>query len=611
MKTSIKIHQKIFIFLLIIFISLAALLDFSLVKSANKNEIQKAVDYLKLQTQDAWVTMALTAADQTGINLAHLETVPLEQQSVSTYAKYILALTSAGKNPTTFGNEDYVAKLKSFYNLEQGQFGNKDLINDDIWSILALGAIGQENLAIVQEAKNYILNYQNLDGGWGYAVSASSDSNDTAAAIMALLEAGVLPDASPIQAAIAYLKTVQNNDGGFAWSAGGDSDSASDAWAISAIYKLGQDPAGASWTKNSSNPVLHLKSLQDDDGGFWWQAPDDNKMNTHWALIALTGKYFPVYTGFNKHFLRIEGENALIWQGFVFGATALDLAINALKANNYDYQIVEFSFGLYLKTIQGEADGWMYMVDNVSAQVGSADYYLQPNSKVLFYFGAWLENGWLPTKINLTKTDTLVQIQVKYFQESTNSWQDLQVAGKNVKVGDTQFSTNELGKIELALAGFTSGFYQVFAEGEVINNIGYIRSEKESLKVGEGADDHTVGLLVEIEQTTVPLSGLQSTINFSVSPDILDFGKLKPGQSAVQDLAISNSANKIHLEAEVIGAAVFQDNLEINGDFWQFFSAKLAANENVVFPVALNIPLNWAGSFGEQQGELVLWAIQE
>jgi hypothetical protein len=38
---------------------------------------------------------------------------------------------------------------------------------------------------ILKDVKNFILQNQNQDGGWGFALSAGSDSNTTASAIVA------------------------------------------------------------------------------------------------------------------------------------------------------------------------------------------------------------------------------------------------------------------------------------------------------------------------------------------------------------------------------------------------------------------------------------------
>ena len=261
--------------------------------------LPEAVAYLKSQTPDAWMTQALIAAGETDVPVSHLSSVAAGGfNPTNDYAKTILALAAAGKNPTTFGSIDYAAKLKTYY--DGTQMGVATLLNDDIWSILAFASIKKADSLEATAAKNFLLANQNADGGWGYQVGGSSGSNDTAAAIMALIEAGVNVNSAVITNAAVFLHTLQNDDGGFmndpAW--GTTSDSGSDSWVISAIYKIGQEPTD--WVKNGNNPLAHLQSLQDNtDGGFWWVDPTgspefNNKAMTAFAVIALAGESFPV-----------------------------------------------------------------------------------------------------------------------------------------------------------------------------------------------------------------------------------------------------------------------------------------------------------------------------
>jgi hypothetical protein len=254
----------------------------------------EAVNYLNTQPQDAWITQALVASGATDAPVDHLESVAETSYPTTDYAKAILALAAVGENPTSFGNTDYVAKLKSYY--DGNQMGDVGLVNDDIWSILSLASVYQADSAEAVAAKNFLLANQNADGGWGYAVGGDSDTNDTAAAIMALTEAGVSSADMAIANAINYFQSLQNDDGGFPYNPvwGSDSDSGSDAWVISALYKIGQNPTA--WDKGGNNPVTHLESLQDTDGGYWWVGVSDwnNKAMTPYAVIALSGKSFPV-----------------------------------------------------------------------------------------------------------------------------------------------------------------------------------------------------------------------------------------------------------------------------------------------------------------------------
>jgi len=262
-------------------------------------DVDAAVNYLRTKDNSAWKTMALVATGESGLTGDHLKNI--NSENAIDYCAPILAITALGEDPRTYPNQDYVAKLKTYYN--NNQMGDATLLNDDIWSILALASIYQADSTEAVAAKKFLLDNQNDDGGWGYSISEgsdTSDTNDTAAAIIALVEAGVSVVESSIVDALAYLQSTQNNDGGFPYDPnslwGTDSDSGSDAWVIWALNKVGQDPA--SWTKGENSPITHLQSLQDaGDGGFWWIAGEseyNNKAMTPYAVIALAGKSFPV-----------------------------------------------------------------------------------------------------------------------------------------------------------------------------------------------------------------------------------------------------------------------------------------------------------------------------
>ncbi len=574
--------------------------------SENQAETSKGIQYLKSQPQDAWSSMALAANGETAIDFNYLKS--LTEKSATNYAKSILALTAGGKNPTNFGNESYVEKLKSYF--QNNQFGDENLLNDDIWAVLALGSTGQENLSQVQTAKDYIINHQNTDGGWGYGISAPSDTNDTAAALMALLEAGILDSSPVVQKALAYLKSAQNNDGGFGYSADSVSDSCSNAWVISAIYKLGQDPL-SNWVKNSHNAVQSLKLFQDADGGFWWQKAGDNKFCTAFAVLALLGKSYPVETPFNLHHLRIEGTGDNICDSQVNGATAMDLVIAGSKNCGFSYTITEYpGLGLYLAKLKGESN-WMYLVNGFSPLKGADNYYLSPGDEVVWYSGEWLEPGWFLTRVVLSQTQSLVKIQVQLFNPTAKNWQNLEISGFKVKVGLSEFQTNASGTVEIAPNIFGDGFYQIFTENQVIQGKGYIRSAKEDLKIGAVPNEHQAELVVNIEKISASPGSEQSVISFSVSPDKLDFGTLKPGQSSTASLNVANGPTDIYLETDITGAAVFKENLVISGSLPNDFSMEIPANKNKNLPLGLSIPLNYQGDFGQVKGEITFWAIKK
>jgi len=613
--------RKIFIYTIILALSIGFLvLSFA---QADNSSIEKAIDYVKSQPQSTWSVMALAAANADNIDASFLKNPPQNSTALE-YSKYILALAALGENPTKFGSENYVQKLEGFYDSGTLQFGDINLINDDIWAILALGSLGKENSYKVQNSKIFILQNQNQDGGWGYAVGSSSDTNDTAVAIMALLEAGLPSSSDKISNAVNYLKSAQNEDGGFGYDPnsewGKDSDSASDAWIVSAIYRLDQDPTSTDWTKNGKNAIDHIKFLQDSDGGIWWQDPAqnpsfNNKAKTADCLIALSSKFFPVYSKYNKHFLRIEGENNTVCQTEINGATPMDLVINGSKACNYNYAVSnqwEDSMGLFLQKIS-DVEGWWIYANNTSLMVSAADYYLMPSEEVLLnYIGQDYSTLWEITKVEVIKSQELAVITAKYFDSEQNSWQDLKIAGIKIKISEMELVTDDLGKIEINLNDFQSGDYSVFIERQILDGNGYIKSKEVNLYIGEdSSNSNRVGLKVEIDGSGTTPPPTEDTISFSVSPDLLDFGKIKRGENSVQGVKITNNGVAIYLESEVVGSGIFQENIQINQDFWQSFSTEVEKDQEKDLNVELVIPSDYNGDSGIKEGELIFWATKK
>lgn len=588
--------KKIFIFCLIGVIFFSGL--------AFSQSSQTAVDYIKSKDQNAWTIMALAAAGETNIN-SYLSQVSFQGTLATDYAKYILALVAAGENPSGFEGNNFVQSLRDYFDGTSNQFGDPNYISEDIWAILALGSIGKEYLPEAQAAKQFILDNQNTDGGWSFGLSGNPSSADmTAAVIMALLEAGIEPTNSVIVNAKNYLKSVQNTDGGFpGWA--GPSSASSDAWAISAINKLGED--ASTWLKEGKNPIEHLESLQDSEKGFFYDtqggAGEDSFVTTRtaYAIIALSGKTYPIASSYNQHHLRAEATDATVCNEYINGGTALDLIIEAAKLCEFTYSLQYYeSFDSLLLTEINQEQNWEYKVNEILAMVGADNYYLEQGDEVLWYGVDNLWGTWLITEVEVNKTEDLVQIQVSP-----------QVQGLEVKVGTSEFITDAQGKIEIALNSLSPGFYQVRVEHQIIGDTGYIRSEKLGFKVGGTPPEHGVGLQVEIEKVEAPPGGAQAEISFSVSPDILDFGKLKPGGSSSQNVTITNGPAEIYFEAEVSGASVFQDNLYIEKDFWQSFWAQMMAGQEKTWSVGLIIPANYNGDFGLQEGELTFWAIAQ
>ncbi len=581
---------------------IAAFLALAIAPSAVTADVPAAVAYLTAQTPGAWTTMALAAAGQTGLNADHLKTV--SGTLATDYAKAIIALAAIGENPATFGNIDYLAKLKAYYN--NNQFGDETLVNDDIWTILALAAVNDTAGAEFSAAKDFIISHQNADGGWSYSITGSSDTNDTAAAIMALVEAGVGASDAKIVSAVNYLKSVQNADGGFPYSAGDPSDSGSDAWAISAIYKIGQNPAG--WNQGAATPVTHLESLQDTDGGFWWQAAGtsgNNKAMTPFAVIALSGNSYPVAyyqapaAPAGTFHLRIEGQTGTLCDTDIAATTALNIVENAAAACGYAYTITASAFGDYLSAINAETaagmSGWMYFVNNISPAVGAADYVLAAGDSVLWYYGDW---GWNPTRITLDKTTVeageTANATIEYFNGT--AW--LPLPNATIMIGtDSQTGTAD-GHLQITQT--LPGTYQVY-----VQSAGFVRSPKVTLQIGAEVSQ-SVGLTAEVDQG--PGTILGSSIAIVVTPTQLNFGKLQPGQSNSQTINIANTGTvSVNLGSTVSGDSLFTGGITIDNTAWSSFSAALSAGLDQDSSVTLTVPADYLAS-GVKNGELIIWA---
>lgn len=563
------------------------------------------ISYLQTQTQNAWLTQALASAGVNNLDISYLDA---NTNDLMTAAKNLLTLTAIQST-----DQDSLKKLVNTIqaNFNNNQLGSTDLLNDDFWGLLALSSVKEsENVDII---KQYILNHQNTDGGWSWSITGDSDSNDTAAALMALLETGLTVSTDSIKQAIDYLKTTQNADGGFGYDVASNSDSASTAWVISALNKLDIDPS--TWVIGDNNPVFFLKSLEQVDGSYLWLATDTtgSALITAYTLLALSKSTYPVNyielvtepvveTGID---IRIEGLNKTICLASNLQApNVLELLKTAATVCNFDYVIENTAYGLYVSSIANIAaegmNGWSYWVNYQPAMVGAADYTLNNGDSVVWGYGGYPT---YPSKLEVNNTSldkgAELVIKAKYF-DGTN-W--LSLNNTDIYVGTTVYPITN-GQLNITMN--QDGVYPVWLEpGE-----GYIRSSKEYITIGNGLSQ-TVDLVVTIEDNNGGGGEEEDYIAFSINQSSIDFGNLNPGQSAETILSLANTGKAdIYIEANILGHNIFTNFTALNNKEWEDFNVSLAKNSFTPVNVELAVPSDFS-EIGQHNGQLIFWAISK
>jgi len=586
--------KKIFLFILTLLVFI--------VPSLILADDNTTIDYLKSKDQNAWISQSLVSAGVSNVDISYID---YQSNNLMTAAKNILVL--AANNSVDYDNIDkLVTVLEDSKN--GGQFGSSDLVNDDFWSVMALASVSK--LENMDSVKSFLINHQNEDGGWSWSTSGVSDSNDTAAAIMALLDLGYTSSSSEIIKALNYLKSVQNEDGGFGYDVDSLSDGASTAWIIAALNKLDID--ASSWQKSSNNPTSFLESLRQEDGSFLWLASDEegSVIVTAYALLALTGGTYPVdYIELEEpvygNTLRIEGPDSTVCLANNLSATnVLNILELGSQVCDFDYTVTDSSYGSYVSAIDGIGaaglEGWQYFVDYQGGLVAASDYSLTAGQEVLWAYGGFPFYA-VRLEVNDTHFDLGDNLIANFNYYDGNNW--LPLTNHNILFGETSYQTNQSGQLSLTLN--EEGVFTLFSKQDGQ----YVRSNKEYIIVGDGVSQ-TVDLLVNIGQGNGGPGG-GDTIAFSVDQSSINFGDLQPGQSKDTLISLTNigTAN-IYIEASVLGDKAFEDFTNLDNDDWQNYSLNLNSSDFQAVNVALSIPSDFNSS-GQKEGQLIFWAINQ
>jgi hypothetical protein len=229
----------------------------------------------------AWAVIGLRAAGRSPERLddarRYLHLAADGVDSITDLELMVVALAALGRAP-----RELVERVRAAHR-PNGAVG--PTLNSTMWGILALRAAGEP---APHRSVEYLLRRQHRSGGWSWAAGGAPDSNDTAAAVMALRATGVGTRNPAIVRALRYLRRHQNRDGGFELVAGRGSDVQSTAWAIQAFLAAKARPGRQAYR--------YLERMLRPDGSLRYSAR--YAVTPVWvtaqALPALAGKPLPL-----------------------------------------------------------------------------------------------------------------------------------------------------------------------------------------------------------------------------------------------------------------------------------------------------------------------------
>ncbi|MEK9181536.1 MAG: prenyltransferase/squalene oxidase repeat-containing protein [Patescibacteria group bacterium] len=227
-----------------------------------KFDLEKAFDFLIAQQKENgsfeediytdWAILAFASStdyqDQKTKLIKYLSENKLTETLLTSYERRSMALMGLGLNPYNINNENYIEKI--IKNFDGIQFGDANLVNDDIFALIPLASSGYtSNDDIISKDIQFILSKQKSNGSWEESVDMTS------AAIQALKPFDSVNGVSNALAkSSAYLVSEQGSDGG--WR-----NVYATSWALQASSAL-----GTTWTKNGKNGNDYLAVNQAIDG---------------------------------------------------------------------------------------------------------------------------------------------------------------------------------------------------------------------------------------------------------------------------------------------------------------------------------------------------------
>lgn len=284
-------------------------------KKRRRKLVERGLAYLESQMDEndlvsgsmavsQWSAMAFAAAGET--NKALFSAVkaynPTAEDGASELARHIMTLEALGKDARSYKGRNYVKRMNN--TMENGQYGDESLCNDDVFAALAhISADSEWDAENLSAAVSKTLECVNEDGGISFAVGGESDIDSTAAWMM--MAARVKPhqkkmtvDVDALKAArkgaIAYIAASQNPDGGWGYYPESVSNSSSTSWMLMAVRA--RRHAAHSALKNNRNGFhflnsVHVTGSEEGAGAFDYDTYGSyslDTLNTAYAIMAAT-----------------------------------------------------------------------------------------------------------------------------------------------------------------------------------------------------------------------------------------------------------------------------------------------------------------------------------
>lgn len=254
-----------------------------------------------------WVAIALGAYDGNSTSAFYaknelvkwLKENPIPEGSALTdFERKAMALMALGINPYNGTDTDYIQKILNGFDGQQ--FGDANLVNDDMFALLVLERAGYEaNVTPLLETLPFLLSWQRDNGSFG-----STDLTAVAVQVLSLYPQEEERDAA-LARAKQYLADYQESSGGFG-------NVYSTSWVLQAIAALDED--GDNWAMETDRrtPEHFLALSQALDGGL---LPVDSKENRIWAtsyaIPAVLGKPWGSILGTFEKPARVQPQTVV------------------------------------------------------------------------------------------------------------------------------------------------------------------------------------------------------------------------------------------------------------------------------------------------------------